>query len=114
MGRRREADGIEQLKHLKGREQLESCGACAQQLCVLADLGGNISDDHRAAKVLAADTKVNNNVYGLYLEEGGSYDGDVSLIKGNLEADVRKESDEMASQGKRVSRNVWQRIETGF
>lgn len=68
----------------------------------------------RAAKVLAADTKVSNNVYGLYLEEGGTYDGDVSLIKGNLEADVRKENDEMASQGKRVSRNVWQRIETGF
>ena len=68
----------------------------------------------RAGKVLAADTKVSNNVYGLYLEEGGNYDGDLSLIKDNLEADVRKENDEMSSQGKRVSRNVWQRIETGF
>ena len=68
----------------------------------------------RAGKVLAADTKVSNNVYGLYLEEGGNYDGDISLIKDNLEADVRKENDEMSSQGKRVSRNVWQRIETGF
>jgi len=68
----------------------------------------------RAGKVLAADTKVSKNVYGLYLEDGGSYGGDLSLIKGNLEADVRKESDEMAAQGKRVSRNIWQRIETGF
>lgn len=68
----------------------------------------------RASKVLAADTKVNNNVYGLYLEEGGIYDGDLALIKGNLETDVRKENEEMASQGKRVSRSVWQRIETGF
>lgn len=68
----------------------------------------------RASKVLSADTKMSNNVYGLYLEEGGNFDGDLGLIKDNLEADVRKESDEMASQGKRVSRNVWQRIETGF
>jgi hypothetical protein len=68
----------------------------------------------RAGKVLAADTKVSKNVYGLYLEDGGSYGGDLSLIKGILEADGRKESDEMAAQGKRVSRNIWQRIETGF
>jgi hypothetical protein len=68
----------------------------------------------RASKVLAADTKVNGNVYGLYLEHGGVYDGDLSLIKGNLETDVRDESAEMVSQGKRVSRNVWHRIETGF
>ncbi len=68
----------------------------------------------RAGKVLAADTKISSNVYGLYLEAGGVFDGDKSLIKDNLESDVRKENEEMAGQGKRVSRSVWQRIETGF
>lgn len=68
----------------------------------------------RAGKVLAAETKIANNVYGLYLEAGGVFDGDKGLIKNNLETDVRKESEELAGQGKRVSRSVWQRIETGF
>lgn len=68
----------------------------------------------RAGQVMSADTKINNNVYGLYLEAGGKFDGDQGLIQNNLEADVRKESSEMAKSGKRVSRNVWQRIETGF
>jgi hypothetical protein len=36
------------------------------------------------------------------------------MIKDNLESDVRKESDELAGSGKRVSRSVWHRIETGF
>jgi len=68
----------------------------------------------RAGKVLAAETKITSNVYGLYLEAGGVFDGDKSLIKDNLETDVRSESEELAGQGKRVSRSVWQRIETGF
>ena len=68
----------------------------------------------RAGKVISADTKISENVYGLYLEAGGKYNGDVSAIKGNLESDVRKESDELAGSGKRVSRSVWHRIETGF
>jgi len=68
----------------------------------------------RAGKVLSADTKISSNVYGLYLEAGGVFDGDQSLIKDNLESDVRKENEELSGQGKRVSRNVWQRIETGF
>ncbi|MCQ2104834.1 MAG: hypothetical protein MJZ26_03480 [Fibrobacter sp.] len=68
----------------------------------------------RAGQVLSADTKIFNNVYGLYLEAGGKFEGDMSLIKNNLEADVRKEADELSSQGKRVNRNVWHRIETGF
>ncbi len=68
----------------------------------------------RAGKVISADTKISGNVYGLYLESHGEYSGDVSAIKGNLESDVRKESDELAGSGKRVSRSVWHRIETGF
>lgn len=68
----------------------------------------------RAGKVISADSKITENVYGLYLEAGGNYNGDLSAIKGNLESDVRKESEEMAGAGKRVSRSVWQRIETGF
>jgi hypothetical protein len=66
----------------------------------------------RAGKVISADSKITENVYGLYLEAGGNYNGDLSAIKGNLESDVRKESEEMAGAGKRVSRSVWQRIET--
>ncbi len=68
----------------------------------------------RAGQVLSADTKISNNVYGLYLEAGGKFEGDQALIKNNLEADVRKEADDMAKNGKRVTRNVWHRIETGF
>ena len=68
----------------------------------------------RAGKVMSADTKISENVYGLYLEAGGNYNGDMSAIKDNLESDVRKESEEMAGAGKRVSRSIWQRIETGF
>lgn len=68
----------------------------------------------RASKVMSAETNVTNNVYGLYIEAGGDFNGDLALVKDNLEADVRKEGSEMASQGKRVSRHVWQRIETGF
>ena len=68
----------------------------------------------RAGKVISADTRISENVYGLYLEAGGNYSGDLSAIKGNLESDVRKEFEEMAGAGKRVSRSVWQRIETGF
>ena len=58
----------------------------------------------RAGKVISADTKISGNVYGLYLEAGGDFNGDKSMIKDNLESDVRKESDELAGSGKRVSR----------
>jgi hypothetical protein len=68
----------------------------------------------RAGQVMSTETVISNNVYGLYLEAGGDYNGDKSLVKGNLESDVRKESDELAGSGKRVSRSVWHRIETGF
>ena len=68
----------------------------------------------RAGKVLAADTKISGNVSGLYLEAGGDYKGDMSLIKDNREADVRKEADELSRSGKRVNRSIWQAIETGF
>lgn len=68
----------------------------------------------RAGQVLSTETVISNNVYGLYLESGGKFDGDKALIKDNLEADVRNEAEEMAAQGKRVNRNVWHRIETAF
>ena len=68
----------------------------------------------RAGQVMSADTKISDNVYGLYLEAGGKFDGDKSLIKDNLEADVRNEAEELAAQGKRVNRNIWHRIETAF
>jgi hypothetical protein len=68
----------------------------------------------RGGKVTSMETKISNNVYGLFLEAGGNFQGDMALIKGNLESDVRKESEEMAGSRKRVSRSVWQRIETGF
>ena len=68
----------------------------------------------RAARVRSSETKISENVYGLYLEAGGKYEGELALISSNLEKDVRKESDELSKSGKRVSRNVWQRIETGF
>ena len=70
--------------------------------------------DFQIGKVISADTRISENVYGLYLEAGGNYNGDMSAIKDNLESDVRKESEEMAGAGKRVSRSIWQRIETGF
>ncbi len=68
----------------------------------------------RGGKVVSMDSKISNNVYGLFLEAGGDFQGDMALIKGNLESDVRKESEELAGSRKRVSRSVWQRIETGF
>lgn len=68
----------------------------------------------RAGKVIATETGITNNVYGLYLEAGGVFDGDSSLVQGNLEADFRQESEELAGKGKRVNRNMWHRIETLF
>ena len=68
----------------------------------------------RAGQVMSTETVISNNVYGLYLEPGGKFDGDKGLIKDNLEADVRNEAEEMAAQGKRVNRNIWHRIETAF
>lgn len=68
----------------------------------------------RAGQVMSTETVISNNVYGLYLEPGGKFDGDKGLIKDNLEADVRNEAEELASQGKRVNRNIWHRIETAF
>lgn len=59
-------------------------------------------------------TKFHDNVFGLYLSKGSTFDGDSLSVKGNLEADIRRESDELAGQGRRVSRSVWQRIEAGF
>ena len=63
---------------------------------------------------MSTETVISNNVYGLYLEHGGKFDGDKGLIKDNLEADVRNEAEELAAQGKRVNRNIWHRIETAF
>ncbi len=59
-------------------------------------------------------TKIHDNVFGLYLYRGTSFDGDSKLVLNNLEADIRKESDEMAAKGRKVSKNVWQRIEAEF
>ena len=59
-------------------------------------------------------TKIHDNVFGLYLYRGTSFDGDGKLVLNNLEADIRKESDEMAAKGRKVSKNVWQRIEAEF
>ena len=68
----------------------------------------------RAGQVMSTETVISNNVYGLYLQPGGKFDGDKGLIKDNLEADVRNEAEELAAQGKRVNRNIWHRIETAF
>ena len=68
----------------------------------------------RGSKVHSLDSKIFNNVYGLFLEAGGDFQGDLALVKGNLESDVRRESEELVGSRKRVSRSVWQRIETGF
>jgi len=59
-------------------------------------------------------TKIHENVFGLYLYKGTSFDGDVKSVTNNLEADIRKESDELAGKGHKVSKSVWQRIESGF
>ena len=59
-------------------------------------------------------TDIVGNVFGLYVEKGGKFLGNLQLIKENLEANVRKESDELAGKGKRVSTSVWHRIESGF
>lgn len=58
-------------------------------------------------------TKIHNNVFGLYLYPGTSFDGDSRSAVNNLEADIRRES-EFAGKGRKVSKNVWQRIEAGF
>lgn len=68
----------------------------------------------RAGQVISVETKISNNVYGLYLEAGGKFQGDQALVKNNLESDVRNEAEELANQGKRVNRSVWQHIETAF
>ena len=68
----------------------------------------------RAGRVISSETKIINNVYGLYLEADGKFDGDTSIISNNLESDIRKEYDELLKSGKRVNRNMWQRLETGF
>ena len=51
--RSREADGIKQLQHLHGREQLESGGAGPEELRVLSDLRRDVPKDHRPPQVLA-------------------------------------------------------------
>lgn len=67
-----------------------------------------------AGSVNAEATEIFGNVFGLYIEKGGSFLGNMQLISKNLEVDVRKESDELAGKGKRVSRTVWHRIESNF
>ncbi|MDY6283788.1 MAG: right-handed parallel beta-helix repeat-containing protein [Hallerella sp.] len=59
-------------------------------------------------------TKIHENVFGLYLYKGTTFDGDAKSVTNNLEADIRKESDELAGKGRKVSKSVWQRIESGF
>ncbi len=59
-------------------------------------------------------TKIHGNIFGLYLYRGTSFDGESKLVVNNLEADIRKESDEMSAKGRKVSKNVWQRIESEF
>lgn len=53
-------------------------------------------------------TKIRENVFGLYLYRGTSFDGSAESVSGNLQADIRRESDE---QGRSIP---WQRIESGF
>lgn len=67
-----------------------------------------------AGSIKAESTQIFGNVFGLYIEKGGEYSGNLQLIKGNLEADIRKETEELAGKGKTVSRSVWHRIETSF
>ncbi|MBP5248038.1 MAG: hypothetical protein J6Z31_09320 [Fibrobacter sp.] len=59
-------------------------------------------------------TKIHENVFGLYLYKGTTFDGDAKSVTNNLEADIRKESDDLAGKGRKVSKSVWQRIESGF
>jgi len=82
-------------------------------------VGGEFSRNRFALSVGAGTVrfrkiKFHDNVFGLYLSKGSTFDGDSLSVKGNLEADIRRESDELAGQGRRVSRSVWQRIEAGF
>ena len=51
--RSREADGVKQLQHLHGREQLESGGAGPEELRVLSDLRRDVPQDHRPPQILA-------------------------------------------------------------
>jgi len=67
-----------------------------------------------AGSVEAEATEISENVFGLYLEKEGEYLGSTHLITKNLEANVRKETEEMAGKGKRVPRSVWHRIESSF
>ena len=67
-----------------------------------------------AGSIKAESTQIFGNVFGLYIEKGGEYSGNLQLIKGNLEADIRKETEELAGKGKTVSRSVWHRIESSF
>lgn len=57
---------------------------------------------------------IQNNVFGIYVEKGASFSGDTTLVKNNLETDIRRESSEMTVQGRRISHKVWNRIEAGF
>lgn len=68
----------------------------------------------RAAKVMANNSTISNNVYGLYLEAQAEYNGDMALVVNNLESDVRNESDELTKKSRRVNRNIWHRVEARF
>ena len=68
----------------------------------------------RAGRVVSNGTNVSENVYGLYLESGGKFDGDTDLIRNNLESDIRSEASDMKLSKKRVRRNVWHNLESRF
>lgn len=59
-------------------------------------------------------TKIQENVFGLYLYKGTSFDGDAKSVANNLEADIRRELDEHTGKSSRISKSVWQRIEAEF
>ncbi len=68
----------------------------------------------RAGSVFSTDSKISNNVYGLYLEAEGQFEGPRELIKDNDEADIRSEAEELSANKKRVNRSIWHRLEADF
>ncbi|MCQ2097442.1 MAG: right-handed parallel beta-helix repeat-containing protein [Fibrobacter sp.] len=68
----------------------------------------------RAGQVSIYDSRISDNVYGLFLESGGTFVGDKKQVASNSEADIRSEADELAKQGKRVNRAIWRHLETAF
>lgn len=64
-------------------------------------------------KVKFRNTRIHDNIFGIYLYSGTSFDGDAGSVVNNLEADIRKES-EFAGKSRKISRDVWRRIESSF